>query len=411
MLTTGFITSNYLPHVSKTFCILSQGHGFRNDLFEMIANIKPRFLRFPGGNFVGGTLLRNAFRWKGTVGPWEERPGHFNDAWNYWTDDGLGYFEFLQLSEDLGAVPIWVFNNGMSNLGRQKASNVSVFVQEALDGIEFAIENYLKFYNAIKHYYPGIRVISNCDGSVDQLDHPTDLYDFHLYTNASDLFSNVHHFDHTSRSGPKVFVSEYAVYREDAGMGSLLAALGEAGFLIGLERNSDVVEMVCYAPLFVNVHDRSWSPSAIVFNSYQTYGTPSYWLQHFFADASGAMLLNATLLTNSSTSILASAIAWQDSDDGRCFLKVKVVNFGSIQVKMKISVYGLGSNSINLSRSTKTILTSNNVMDENSFKEPDKVVPRSSPLENAGKNMEVVVSSHSVTSYDLMLDNECPGLV
>ncbi|XP_031258531.1 alpha-L-arabinofuranosidase 1-like [Pistacia vera] len=429
-----------------------KGHGFRNDLFEMIANIKPRFLRFPGGNFVGGTLLRNAFRWKDTVGPWEERPGHFNDAWNYWTDDGLGYFEFLQLSEDLGALPIWVFNNGMSNLGREKASNVSVFVQEALDGIEFAIgdssskwgsvraamrhpkpfdlryvavgneecysseksaykENYLKFYNVIKRYYPGIRVISNCDGSVDQLDHPTDLYDFHLYANASDLFSNVHHFEHTSRNGPKVFVSEYAVYREDAGTGSLLAALGEAGFLIGLERNSDVVEMVCYAPLFVNVHDRSWSPSAIVFNSYQTYGTPSYWLQHFFSNASGAMLLNATLLTNSSTSILASAIAWQNSVDGRCFLKVKVVNFGSIQVKMKISVYGLGSNLINASRSIKTILTSNNVMDENSFKEPNKVVPRSSPLENAGKNMEVVVSPHSITSYDLMLDNECPGLV
>ncbi|KAJ0043394.1 hypothetical protein Pint_19460 [Pistacia integerrima] len=436
----------WIDQVSAIPLDTHKGHGFRNDLYEMIANIKPRFLRFPGGNFVGGDLLRNAFRWKDTVGPWEERPGHFNDAWNYWTDDGLGYFEFLQLSEDLGALPIWVFNNGMSNMGREKASNVSLFVQEALDGIEFAIgdpsskwgsiraamghpkpfdlkyvavgneecysteknaykENYPKFYNAIKRYYPNITVISNCDESVDQLDHPTDLYDFHIYTNANDLFSKAHQFDHTSRSGPKVFVSEYAVYGKDGGTGSLLAALGEAGFLVGLERNSDVVAMVCYAPLFVNVHDRSWNPDAIVFNSNQAYGTPSYWLQHFFTDTSGAMLLNTTLLTNSSTPILASAIAQQNSNDDRCFLKVKVVNFGSNKVNLKISVYGLESNSINSSRSTKTLLTSNNVMDENSFKEPNKVVPRSSPLENAGKDMEVVVSPHSVTSYDLMLDH------
>ncbi|KAJ0047174.1 hypothetical protein Pint_05132 [Pistacia integerrima] len=185
-------------------------------------------------------------------------------------------------------------------------------------------ENYLKFYNAIKRYYPGIRVISNYDGSVDQLDHPTDLYDFHLYTNANDLFSNVHHFDHISRGGPKVFVSEYAVYQEDAGTVSLLATLGEVGFLIGRK------------------------------------GT----------DGSGAMLLNATLLTNSPTSILASAIAWRNSSDDRCFLKAKVVNFGNIQVKLKISVYGLGSNS---SRLTKIVLTSNNVMDETSLNEPKKV--------------------------------------
>ncbi|KAJ0098920.1 hypothetical protein Patl1_22267 [Pistacia atlantica] len=356
----------WIDQVSAIPLDTHKGHGFRNDLYEMIANIKPRFLRFPGGNFVGGDLLRNAFRWKDTVGPWEERPGHFNDAWNYWTDDGLGYFEFLQLSEDLGALPIWVFNNGMSNLGQEKASNVSLFVQEALDGIEFAIGD------------------------------PSSKW--------GDLFSNVHHFDHTSRSGPKVFVSEYAVVGEDAGTGSLLAALAEAGFLIGLERNSDVVAMVSYAPLFVNVHDRRWNPDAIVFNSYKVYGTPSYWLQHFFIDTSGAMLLNTTLLTNSSTPILASAIAQWNSNDGRCFLKVKVVNFGSNKVNLKISVYGLESNSINSSRSMKTLLTSNNVMNENSFKEPNKVVPRSSPLENAGKDMEVVVSPHSITSYDLMLE-------
>ncbi|XP_074378950.1 alpha-L-arabinofuranosidase 1-like [Apium graveolens] len=89
-----------------------KGYGFRNDLFKMLADIKPAFLRFPGGCFTEGNRLRNAVRWKDTIGPWEERPGHYGDVWDYWTDDGLGHLEFLQRAEDLGALPIWVFNNG-----------------------------------------------------------------------------------------------------------------------------------------------------------------------------------------------------------------------------------------------------------------------------------------------------------
>ncbi|KAJ0861333.1 putative non-reducing end alpha-L-arabinofuranosidase [Helianthus annuus] len=90
-----------------------KGHGFRNDLFKMVADLKPGFIRFPGGSFAEGKSLLNAYWWKDTVGPWEERPGHMNDVWAYWTDDGLGYFEFLQLAEDLNATPIWVFNSAI----------------------------------------------------------------------------------------------------------------------------------------------------------------------------------------------------------------------------------------------------------------------------------------------------------
>ncbi|PON89773.1 Alpha-L-arabinofuranosidase [Trema orientale] len=271
-----------------------KGHGFRTDLVKMLADLKPRFFRFPGGCFVEGEWLRNAFRWKETVGPWEERPGHFGDVWMYWTDDGLGYFEFLQLSEDLGALPVWVFNNGISHNDQVDTSSVLPFVQEALDGIEFARGdpnstwgsvraalghpepfdlryvaignedcwkknykgNYRKFYNAIKSAYPDIKIITNCDGSSQKLDHPADLYDYHVYTSSSDIFSRGRHFDSASRNGPKAFVSEYAVTGNDAGKGSFLAALGEAGFLIGLEKNSDVIDMVSYAPLFVNTNDR-----------------------------------------------------------------------------------------------------------------------------------------------------------
>ncbi|KAK8649219.1 hypothetical protein V6N13_129953 [Hibiscus sabdariffa] len=420
-----------------------KGHGFRNELFQMLADIKPQFVRFPGGCFVEGEWLRNAFRWEASVGPWEERPGHFGDVWKYWTDDGLGYFEFLQLAEDLDAVPIWVFNNGISHNDQVDTSGVLPFVQEALDGIEFARGdssskwgalraamghpepfdlryvaignedcgkknyrgNYLKFYDAIKRAYPDIKIISNCDGSSRPLNHPADLYDFHVYTSANNLFSMSNQFDHTSRQGPKAFVSEYAVTGKDAGTGSLLAALAEAGFLIGLEKNSDVVQMASYAPLFVNSNDRRWNPDAIVFNSFQVYGTPSYWVQQFFRESSGATFLNATLQKDSSTSVVASAITWKNSEDGQTFIRIKAVNFGSNSVNLQISVGGLGPNSVKLSGSAKTILTSAKLMDENSFKEPKKVAPIQTLLEEADKEMSVLLLPHSFTSFDLLKES------
>ncbi|KAJ7942523.1 Alpha-L-arabinofuranosidase 1 [Quillaja saponaria] len=420
-----------------------KGHGFRSDLVDMLANLKPRFIRFPGGCFVEGEWLRNAFRWKETIGAWEQRPGHFGDVWMYWTDDGLGYFEFLQLAEDLGALPIWVFNNGISHNDQVDTSSVLPFVQEALDGIEFARGspnskwgsirakmghpepfdlryvavgnedcgkknyrgNYIKFYSAIKLAYPDIQIISNCDGSSRQLDHQAELYDFHVYTSANDMFSMAHKFDHTSRSGPKAFVSEYAVTGKDAGKGSLLAALAEAGFLIGVEKNSDVVNMTSYAPLFVNVNDRRWSPDAIVFDSSKLYGTPSYWMQSFFAESSGAILHNATLQTVSSTALIASAITWTNSVDNRSYLRIKIVNFGTDLVNLKISVDGLDPNTAQLSGSNKTVLTSANLMDENSFVEPKKVAPTPTRLEIAGKEMNIILSPHSFTSLDLLKES------
>ncbi|KAJ7972047.1 alpha-L-arabinofuranosidase 1 [Quillaja saponaria] len=433
----------WLDQVSTMPLDTYKGHGFRTDLVEMLAHLKPRFFRFPGGCFVEGDWLRNAFRWKETIGPWEERPGHFGDVWNYWTDDGLGYFEFLQLSEDLGALPIWVFNNGISHNDQVDTSSVLPFVQEALDSIEFARGspnstwgsiraavghpepfdlryvavgnedcgkknyrgNYLKFYSAIRYAYPDIQIISNCDGSSQKLDHPADFYDFHIYTSSNNLFSMAHTFDHTSRRGPKAFVSEYAVNTEEAGTGNLLAALAEAGFLIGLERNSDIVNMASYAPLFVNINDRSWNPDAIVFDSSQLYGTPSYWVQCFFTESSGATLLNATLQTDSITSLIASAITWKNSVDNKNYLRIKIVNFATDVVNLKISVDGLDPHTTRLSGSTRTVLTSDDLMDENSFVEPKKVVPTQTKLENAGMDMNIVLSQKSFTSLDLLKES------
>ncbi|XP_057547583.1 alpha-L-arabinofuranosidase 1-like [Amaranthus tricolor] len=414
-----------------------KGHGFRKDLFEKLVALEPRFLRFPGGCFVEGEWLRNAFRWKETIGPWEERPGHLGDVWMYWTDDGLGYFEFLQLAEDLGTAPVWVINNGIGHRDQVETAVISAFVQEMLDSIEFARGdpsskwgslraamghpapfdlkyiaignedcgkpyyrgNYLEFFTALRKAYPDIQVISNCDGSSTPLDHPADLYDFHIYTSANDMFSKYHKFDNTRRRGPKAFVSEYAVTGKDAGKGSLLAALAEAAFLMGLEKNSDVVQMASYAPLFVNTNDRRWNPDAIVYDSSRVYGTPSYWMQLFFAKSSGATLLKTGL--RSSSSLVASAISWNNATDNKNYITIKIVNFANRYVKLKLSI-AVNENSVRLAGSKKTVLTSNNVMDENSFRSPKKVVPFSTGFTITGKNTDILLQPYSFTSFDVV---------
>ncbi|KAL2659483.1 hypothetical protein AAZV13_03G088500 [Glycine max] len=456
----------WLDQVSAMPLDTYKGHGFRTDLVEMLTALKPRFIRFPGGCFVEGEWLRNAFRWKASVGPWEERPGHFGDVWMYWTDDGLGYYEFLQLAEDLGTAPIWVFNNGVSHNDQVDTSAVLPLVQEALDGLEFARGdrtskwgslraamghpapfdlryvavgnedcgkknyrgNYLKFYSAIKSAYPDIQIISNCDGSSRPLDHPADMFIQMRMTCFLELMHLIIHLEMVQRfyfmisikvlcfisywhihlfliyfvDTLQAFVSEYAVTGKDAGTGSLLAALAEAGFLIGLEKNSDVIQMASYAPLFVNANDRRWNPDAIVFNSFQLYGTPSYWVQVFFSESSGATLLSTSLQAPSSNSLVASAITFQNSVDKKNYIRIKVVNFGTTAVNLKISLDGLEPNSLQLSGSTKTVLTSANVMDENSFSQPKKVVPIQSLLQNVGKDMNVTVPPRSFTSFDLV---------
>eukprot|EP00250_Pteridium_aquilinum_P014694 c22143_g1_i1 orf=66-2057(-) len=432
----------WLDQVSAMPVDTYKGHGFRKDLALMLEDLKPRFLRFPGGCFVEGGWLRNAFRWRQSIGPWEERPGHFGDVWNYWTDDGLGFYEFLQLAEDLNAEPIWVFNNGISHTDEVSSAVIKPFIEDVMNGIEFVrglanstwgsvrasmghpepfslkyvaignedcgkqyyTANYLKFYDAIKEAYPDIATISNCDGSYRQLDHPADMYDFHIYTSASRLFGMTHQFDTTKRSGPKAFVSEYAVTGQDAGKGSFYAALAEAAFLIGIEKNSDVVEMASYAPLFVNNNDRRWNPDAIVFDSWQSYGTPSYWVQTFFKNSSGASLLPSLITGGDSASnvLAASAIRRFDDDSGLEYLDIKIVNFGKVNATVKVAIFGLMENDIN-QEATVTRLMSQAVMDENTFSQKQKVTPKMEILQKAGTIMDMSIPALSFNLIEYQL--------
>ncbi|XP_057517043.1 alpha-L-arabinofuranosidase 2-like isoform X1 [Amaranthus tricolor] len=424
-----------------------KGHGFRTDLMRMLLQLKPRFLRFPGGCYVEGNYLRNAFRWKETVGPWEQRPGHFGDVWGYWSDDGLGYLEYLQLAEDLGVESVWVINNGMGLQDEVSPYLLAPFVQEMLDSIEFARgspnstwgslraklghpkpfslkyiaignencdkanyrESYLKFYKALKKAYPDIKAISNCDATQKPLDHPADLYDYHRYTNASAMLQLTRDFKKIRRGdphAPKAFVSEYAVTypKELVKNGTFEGALAEAAFLLSLEQNSDVVEMVSYAPLFVHQYDRTWNPDAIFFNSEKVYGIASYWVQTFFKQSSGALLLDVHFHNHSKPdNTFVTAISWTDPHEKKNYITVKIVNFNKLSSVLKISFDGVDSNSIKLWRKTILAVDDDDLESDNSFDNPTKVVPVTSLLESeVGKDIKLMVQPYSFTAFDLI---------
>lgn len=307
-----------------------RANGLRPDLAAMLEDLRPAFLRFPGGCWVEGDTMRESYRWKETIGPLQERRTQWN-IWGYWATHGLGYHEYLQLCEDLKTEPLFCINVGMSHKENIPMDRMGEFVQDALDAIEYANgpvssfwgaqrarnghpapfglkhleignENGGKAYNerwplfhaAIKARYPEIQLIANEWAGGHPKEPPADIVDEHYY-NTPEFFMNMAgHYDSYDRSGPKIFVGEYAVTR-NTGNGSLRGAIGEAAFMTGLERNSDVVVMAAYAPLFVHVNHRRWNPDLINFDNTRAYGLPSYFVQRLFAQHRGDTVLPTTV--------------------------------------------------------------------------------------------------------------------
>jgi alpha-L-arabinofuranosidase len=322
-------------------------NGLRPDLANLLVNLDPAFMRFPGGGYIVSWSLTNAFQWKNSIGDIALRPGHYNDTWGYWSTDGLGYHEYLQLCEDLGAEPLFVINCGLSGNANGSATNtvpldeMGPWVQNALDAIQYANgatnttwgalraanghpapfnlnymeignensgsyynDRYALFYNAIKSNYPSIHLIANDQGSIPT-SAPVEIQDEHYYESASTLIGYATKYDSYSRSGPKVFVGEYATYSGYGTYGNLSAALGEASFMTGMERNSDIVQLASYAPLFANVNDMQWHPDLINFNNHQVFGTPSYYVQQMFSQNRGDLVLPVSVTTsNTATNIV-----------------------------------------------------------------------------------------------------------
>jgi alpha-L-arabinofuranosidase len=302
-----------------------KNHGLRPDLAESLAHLHPSFVRFPGGCWVEGDDFAHMNHWKRTIGNIDAREPLWN-IWNYNTTQGLGFYEYLQMTEDLGAVPLFCINIGMSHHEVVPLDRMGEWVQDALDAIEYAngptnsvwgsrraaaghpapfnlgymeignenanspayFERWPLFYKAIKEKYPQMRLVA--DGWGNYGDCPPDVVDDHYYDTPEWFMRHASQYDHHNRSGPKIFVGEYAV-TQNAGKGNLRGAIGEAAFMTGLERNSDQVIMASYAPLLVNLNHRAWNPDLINFDSSKWYGLPSYYVQQMFSENRGDVAL------------------------------------------------------------------------------------------------------------------------
>jgi alpha-L-arabinofuranosidase len=297
-------------------------NGLRPDLVEMLVGLKPAIVRFPGGCWVEGDTMKLAYRWKETIGEVSQRRTQFN-IWNYHSTNGLGFHEYLQMCEDLGAEPLFVTNCGMSHRENIPLDRMQEFVQDALDAIEYCNgpadstwgkvrtanghpapfhlkymeignenggrayqERYALFYDAIKKRYPDITLIAN----VPTERRPAEILDEHYYSTPEFFIQQAERYDRYDRKGPKVYVGEYAV-TQGAGLGKPRAAVGEAAFMVGMERNSDLVVMSSYAPLFANVNHRGWNPDLVDFDSSRVYGIPSYYVQQMFAAHRGDVVV------------------------------------------------------------------------------------------------------------------------
>ena len=313
-----------------------KAHGMRKDLMEMLSAMSPKFLRFPGGCIVEGFTKETIMRFKNTIGPVWERPSHML-MWHYRTTNGLGYHEYLQICEDLGANPLYVINCGITCQGRGpiylEGNELEELLQDAIDAIDYAIapadsnkwgalraqnghpepfgmkyieignENngpeylyrYKKFYSTLKERYPDIIFISNCHTENDGL--PTEMVDEHYYRTPEYFQGHQDIFDSYDRNGPRIFVGEYAV-TSGKHVGDLYSALGESMYLTGIEKNQDIVQLTSYAPLFQNVNYTAWYPDLISYNNHEVSALPLYYIIQMMASNRGTHVLDTSLKGN-----------------------------------------------------------------------------------------------------------------
>ena len=319
-------------------------NGLRPDLAQMLYEMHPRFMRFPGGCFVEGQISpENAFRWERTIGPIEERPGHWNVNWGYRTTDGIGFHEYLQMAEDLGAKPLYVVNVGLWHGGLTPVDSLQPWIDETLAALEYANGDVTTKYGALRaknghpapfnleyleignennqpdprqqsdHYYDRFRLFKeqilakypkmHLIGNVAAwgTDTPTwdskesvELLDEHYYRNPAWFADNFHKYDTYDRKGPKIYVGEYAVTSGFGNLGNMNAALGEAVYMMGMENNSDIVPLNSYAPIFVNENDAKWRPDMIRFSSSRVMGTPSYYVQMLMPQNIGTQVVKVS---------------------------------------------------------------------------------------------------------------------
>ena len=407
----------------------SRPFGLRADLAQMLVDLQPSFVRFPGGAIVGGLNLDNRIQWKNSIGDIAQRRGTMN-LWGYYTTNGLGFHEYLQLCEDLDAAALWVCNPGFSDNYRRAEyappEEIPNFVQEALDGLEYALgpvdsewgaqraanghpqpfqlryieigneargqeyrDNYELFHRAIREAYPDVTIISNQDFGEEL---PVDIVDHHKYGPPEPFFDAHRQYDDADRTGPGIYVGEYACNTK-VGEGNLLAALSEAAYLLGLERNGDVVKMSSYAPLFFHVDDIAWPVNMIGFDSSRAFGRSSYYVQQLFArNRSSEVLQTRVEFTEGEGADRFYALAGIDAKTGELLLKV--VNGDPDRRTATVQIPGLENVAV---KARITTLGHPDPQAENSIYEPDLILPRDAEVDLPGPRFTHTFKPYSLT--------------
>jgi alpha-N-arabinofuranosidase len=406
-------------------------HGNRIDLMERLAALHPAFLRFPGGNYLEGDHIPDRFQWKKTIGPLVDRPTH-PSPWRYRSSDGMGLLEFLLWCEDLKIEPVLAVYAGYSMAQEHvdPGSALEPYIQDALDEIEYVtggantkwgaeraknghpapfslhyveIGNedwfdrsgsysgrYAQYYKEIKERYPDLQLMATAPVKGAK----PDVLDEHFYMSLEKSFSDAGHYDNTDRNGPKIFVGEWAT-REGEPTSNLGAALGDAAWMTGMERNSDIIIMTCYAPLFVNVNPggMQWESDLIGYDALTSYGSPSYWAQVMFGNHLGTEAVASTL-DGAGPRVYASTTR----NDKLRKIYVKVVNGTSETRRINFTLNGISSVKPDALLVTMSGKSPNAT---NSIQHPDAIKPIDRHVKIEGLKFERSFEPYSVNVLEM----------
>ena len=404
----------------------NRDNGNRSDIMELMAGMHPKFLRLPGGNYLEGDQIDERFDWKTTIGPLVDRPTH-RSPWNYQSSDGMGLLEFLEWTEDLKIEPVLAVFAGYALKGDHihPGPALTPYVEEALDEIEFVTGDtstkwgavraklghpapfplhyveignedwfdrsgsyegrFAQFDKAIKAKYPNLKTIATMPLKRTK----PDVQDDHYYKRADDFFAFVNHYDTVDRNGPKIFVGEWAT-REGSPTTNLGAALGDAAFMTSLERNSDLIIMASYAPLFVNVNPggMQWESDLIGYDAASAYGSPAYYAQCLFDEYLGTSVPTSSI-ANGNDRLFYSVT--NDTAKGMTYLKL--VNASSKPQPIEAAITGATPSST----ATVYTLSGKTTAETNSITDPKRITPVKSTIKTGAK------FSHTIPPYAIQV--------
>lgn len=451
-----------LEHISLFPVDTWNGHenGLRKDLVQKLADLKPGVFRFPGGCIVEGTDFATRYQWKNTIGPVENRPLNEN-RWHYTFTDrffpdyfqtcGLGFYEYFLLSEELGSEPLPILNVGMVCQFQNDAkdhvgiSELQELIEDAIDLVEFAngsidtkwgrirgemghpepfnlkyigigneqwgpeyTERLAPFMKAIREKCPEIKIIgsSGPDSEGERFDYlweqmknlNTDLVDEHFYRSEDWFLKQGHRYDDYDRNGPKVFAGEYACHGTGRKWNHFNAALMEAAFMTGLERNADIVQMATYAPLFAHVEGWQWRPDMIWFDNLNSFPTCSYYVQQIFSNNRGKNVI--PLMMN------GKPVAG-DPDQNGLFASASIDDYGKYIVKIvnvsdqpqTVNLIFEGMEESMLSGGKGIILHSDTDTAENSLENPGLITPQEFEVDATGKSFSTIIPDKTLAVY------------